>query len=226
VIGPVLLGLAAAAALAGGQVLQPPAARIYRAELARGPLEIDLTQLPTLGRAGAPNRIVVLSDYTCPHCRVLHANLDRVLRDVGGQVSFTLAPMAMSTRCNPYIRQTAPPHRQSCEYALLALAVWRAKPQAFAEFDAYLWTSPQPPPLDDARRRASQLLGSEESLARAQADPWVAERLRQDIEIYRLADRGTIPKLIFRDHTLRPPEDPELLLRQIRSELGINTGPS
>jgi uncharacterized membrane protein/protein-disulfide isomerase len=227
--GVVATALAALAVttVAVGQVLQPerhPPVQRAKAEKYRlpgGSLVVDVSQLPRLGPASAPHTVIVLADYTCPHCRDLHAALPAVIEHYKGQVSLTLMPVAMNSKCNPLVAVTDPRHTYACELAKLALAVWRAKPDAYGDMDAYLFAPEEPRTPADARRKAVDLVG-EAALARAEADPWVPERLGKDIDVYRVAGAGSVPKLIFpQDAISFPPKDAKKLIELIDYQLEL-----
>jgi hypothetical protein len=78
--------------------------------------------------------------WSCLRCRrFLHGLLDRCLRRYGAeQIAFVLLPVPLESRCNPAITVVEPGREGACEYARLALAVWQAAPERFAEFDAVL----------------------------------------------------------------------------------------
>jgi hypothetical protein len=102
----------------------------------------------------------------------------------------------MDVQCNRFVRRTAPENRDACIYARYALAVFRAAPQSFAEFDAWLFAPFRPPPLEQLYERAEQLAGRR-PLADALADPWLAKRLAEAVAIYEALGKGQIPKLLL-----------------------------
>ena len=107
----------------------------------------------------------------------------------------------MNTNCNRYVQVTKTPHELACEYARLALAVWTARPAAFAEYHNWLMDLPEPPPLADARKRAAELLGRQ-GLETALTDSRVDQRLSEDTRIYHLVGQGAIPKLLVNGSVL------------------------
>jgi uncharacterized membrane protein len=225
------VAVVAVTTVAVGQVLQPERhvpqqpARAEPYHLPGGSLAVDLSQVPRLGPASAPHAVIVLADYTCPHCRDLHAALPAVIEHYKGQVSLALMPVAMNSKCNTLIAVTDPRHTFACDLAKLALAVWRAKPEAYAEMDSYLFAPEEPRTPADARRKAVGLVG-EAALARAEADPWVAQQLSKDIEVYRVAGAGSIPKLIFQqDAVSYPPNDAKELIHLIDYQLDLKPTP-
>src|ERR1039458_7535120 len=92
---------------------------------------IKLDEVPMIGSPDSPHVIVYLFDYNCPHCRALHSILVKTCQQLTNQLGVVCLPMSLSPRCNPFIpRTTSHAASNSCEYARLGLAVWRAKPEA------------------------------------------------------------------------------------------------
>ncbi|MCX5658280.1 MAG: thioredoxin domain-containing protein [Planctomycetota bacterium] len=151
---------------------------------------------PLRGTPEAPHIVAELFDYTCPHCRTLHALLDQVLERYPGQLGIVLIPVPLESNCNPRIKTTERVHVGGCDLAKLALAVWKADPKAFATFDAWLFESEAHRTPEEARAFASDLLGPEQ-LERALANPWAAEQLGRNVTLYAHINGGSIPKLLL-----------------------------
>jgi len=101
--------------------------------------------------------------------------------------------------CNPSILLTATANRDACEYAKMALAVWRSKPRAFAEFDDWLFASATPPPLSEVRAKAEGLIGKE-ALKSTLTGSWVDRQLKTDVALYQAnlksTGDGRLPQLM------------------------------
>ena len=108
-------------------------------------------EFPILGAPQAPHLVVVLADYTCPHCRKLHGMLVEARKRYGGQFAVMIVPTPMNGKCNGAVASTAAIHENACELAKLALAVWRANPSAFEKIDAALFNPAAPPTPEEAR---------------------------------------------------------------------------
>lgn len=167
-----------------------------------GHFAVDPDQLPLLGPSTAPHFVVSLVDYTCEHCRHMHPLLKAAAAHFGGQVAILVLPMPLDADCNPMIRETQPLNFGACDYARLALAVWRAKPPAFPEFDDWLFNPDGVPSLEDARAKAEALVGGG-ALDRALADPWVKRQIALDVNLYIANSQAMgdshLPQLIFGD---------------------------
>jgi protein-disulfide isomerase len=157
---------------------------------------VDTREFPVVGPPTSPNLLVVMNDYTCPHCRELHHLLDRA-RERYGPASFATAVVTvpLNTQCNVLMRGTHPRHEYACDLAKLSVAVWRADATRFEEFDRWLYEPAQPPAPADARRKAESLIGAE-ALDRALADGFVPRTLQRNVALYATAGQGRLPKLI------------------------------
>jgi uncharacterized membrane protein len=175
------------------------------------PIRIDPRAFPMLGPAGAPNLIAVMTDYTCPHCRSLHGMLDGVRKRYEGQVALVLLPVPMNGDCNPRIKQTHILHTNACKLWRIALAVWRADPAKYREFDDWLFEPETARLPHDARAMAAQLVGKER-LAKYENDLWVEQTIAEGVKVYAQGDGGQIPKLIF---------EKDLAAGQVQSEKGL-----
>jgi len=208
------------------RLIAPRTLSLYRNEFV-----LKFNELPLLGSPDAPQVIVCLVDYTCIHCRQLHSVLLEVTQQFSNQLGIVCLPVTLSPGCNPYIkRANAQANTNGCEYARLGLAVWRAKPTVHRQFDDWMLAGSKPPPLEQARARAAQLVGADK-LESALADPWVAAQIRTDCKLYRAnwlaADNGALPQIILGDAISSGPinsvEHLQILLQQ---RLGLNLVPN
>ena len=163
-----------------------------------GSFQLDLYQLPLLGLATAPKVMVSQFDYTCEHCRRSHEPILAAQRLFSNELAVICLPMPIDARCNEWIRRTPAAHTNACQFAALGLAVWRADPAKFHEFDDWLMTAPEGLHVPQALARARVLVG-EATLDQALADPWVAQTLQLSIALYHsnalAAKSGAMPML-------------------------------
>lgn len=157
--------------------------------------------VPMLGSPDAPQVIVCLVDYTCMHCRALHPILLRFSQQFSNQLGIVCLPVSLAPDCNPFIpRYNAHADTNSCAYARLGLAVWRANHALHRQFDDWMFSTPKPPPLAEAQAHAEQLVGADQ-LKAALADPWVAQQLLTDVKIHRAnwlaVDSSGMPQIIM-----------------------------
>lgn len=199
-----LLGVALAGLLAASQLVFPPAARYLAGSSATPSPSLDPRTVPLMGDPAARCVVAVLFDYQCPHCQRLHFLLDETARSSAGQLAFALYPTPLSPRCNPYVPREVEAFRDSCELARVGLAVWKADPREFVDFERWMFTYEsgdhwQPRRLEAAVDRARALVGPAK-FAAAQADPWIGQYLQAALRIYAGTVQGgntAVPKLVF-----------------------------
>ena len=163
-----------------------------------GRFQVDILDAPVIGSPTNEHVVVSLFDYTCHHCRSMHAILLETQQMFSNSLVMVSLPMPLDPDCNPTMQRHHPSHTNACDYARLGLAVWRADRTKHHEFDDWLMTGDKPPPLADARQKAAQLV-SPAALEKARMDPWVEQHLRLSVGMYELAyraQRGSMPQLI------------------------------
>ncbi len=163
---------------------------------------LKLDELPMIGSRDASNIVVSLFDYTCPHCRALEPILRETQQEFGTRLGIVCLPMPLSTSCNPFLGTKGHVIPGSCEYARLGLAVWHAAPEAHEKFSEWAFAPEIPPPVEEARKYAAQLIG-EEKLAAALTNRWVEEQIITDCRLHFTnwvaGDNPGMPQLILGD---------------------------
>ncbi|MBK8914580.1 MAG: DsbA family protein [Phycisphaerales bacterium] len=96
----------------------------------RAPADTTGSTAPAADLPGV-RRIVVFSDFLCPHCRDLHAILDDISRAHPALFSLDLRHYPLDA-CNPAI--SAPRHPAACDAARAHEAVRKVSPQSAHEF--------------------------------------------------------------------------------------------
>jgi uncharacterized membrane protein len=161
---------------------------------------IHLDEVPIIGSPDAPHLVVSLFDYTCHHCRQLHPFLVEAQRRLSNQLAIVSLPMPLGTNCNPMLPRQLPRHAKACDYARLALAVWRCNRELFPRFDDWLFTPETPVPPEQARQYAAQLVGPDR-LERALADEWITRHLHTNGCLYHTnylkMSNSVMPQLII-----------------------------
>lgn len=163
-----------------------------RISVLRGDVELLPHELPVLGSADAPKLLVVLFDYCCPHCRAMHRYLEAARGRYGDQVAVVLLPTPLNPRCNSHIPESEPRFEHACELSRLALAVWRAQPRAFAEFDRWLFEPELPRTPEEARAKAAQLV-SPGQLQAALSDAWIDAQIARNVAAYGSSGMDRVP---------------------------------
>ena len=172
-----------------------------------------------------PESLTLLFDFQCIHCRRLHRILPDLLERAGGRYRIQLCPVPLSSACNPYLPASGIDRfAGSCPLTRLALAVWYARPDAFAAYwdyllgdgDEHATISPA-----DAENRARALLG--DGFEAALADPRIDATLRRAEELFgrtSTSEKSGVPRLIAGQRWLVPETtDADELLELIRTEL-------
>lgn len=216
-------GLAAAAVFALVQSKTLPDAAYDAGRTDAGLPAFAEGELPALG--DGPDAITLLFDFQCIHCRRLHRVLPVLLDHSGGQYRLILCPVPLSSACNPYLPNTGIDRfAGSCELTRLALAVWYARPDAYAAYwESLLGSGDEHAavPAADAQERARALLGSD--LDAALSDPRIEATLRKAEELFgrtSSSEKSGVPRLIHGQRWLTPESsDADELLELIRTEL-------
>jgi uncharacterized membrane protein/protein-disulfide isomerase len=165
-----------------------------------GKFQYNVKELPFLGAVTATNQVLYLFDYTCQHCRLVHRHLNEALVKFGNRFSILCLPVPLDKTCNSLIPRQLPEHVNACQYAKLSLAIWRAEPARFQEFDAWLFQTNGLPAPAAAHQQATQLIGAE-VLARTLNDPWIQNMLNQNFSLHytnylKLGD-DLLPQVMF-----------------------------
>ena len=234
--GWLLVGILSAASFAGVQtVTQPPTIR----QASYGNLVIRINRYPVVGSRHAKDILVLFADYTCPFCRQMHRDVKAAIQHFGkNQLAVAVAPMPLDAKCNRFVKHTLPIHQGGCELAKIALAVWRIKPQAFAEMDDWLFAADHKRSVDAALDKAASLVGSREAVTREMNKPWTTDFLKAQVELnarlgqmakvdgYPVGD--SIPKLILGPHFLDvgQPASQKQFFAELQKQLHLQSPPS
>ncbi|MBI1338119.1 MAG: hypothetical protein GC164_14330 [Phycisphaera sp.] len=168
-----------------------------------GQARLRPTEHPHLGNTDAQTLAVYLFDYTCPHCRRMHAMLKEAMTSLGPDaLGLVTLPTPLDSDCNPDIAQTSPENEHACTYARLALAVFYADPREYQAFDDYLMTGERPPSPEEARRKAIELVG-EDALKRAEGEGFANLRIARYLALYQLTRQYRLPMVIIGGNILR-----------------------
>lgn len=224
-----LLSVLLLGGLAAGQFLSsPPPVADYHLEVSGKVIDFKPSAFPIVGPPQAPHLLVVMFDYTCPHCQKTHPLLAKVRRRFAGQLAVVALPVPINVHCNPAVIATPRRSLDACDLARIALAVWIAKPDAFEQMDHWLFESPEPRLPIEARAYAAKLVG-QEAFDRAKIDPRVDDTLRRSVQLYIQLGGGPIPKIILRHddrngHIITGTiTDEQKLIQLIEQDLGVKS---
>jgi len=181
------------------QIGKKPESRIIW--LLNDTLQFDLYKVPVTGPRDAHYVILDLSDYNCPACRGLHRKMKQYEKDNGIIFAVVHLPVLMNKDCNPTVKRTAARFRNSCEYARYSLAVNKADPDTFEQYNDYLMTGGWVPPLEEARTKAEELVGAA-AFNEALKDPAIEQWMNDGLQLYQYIKGKSIPKLITKDSVI------------------------
>lgn len=222
---------AAPATNAPRQTITPhglPASAMQRAfSFYQGVFALDVHDAPVIGSPAAPQVIISLFDYSCHHCRLTHPALHEVQHRFSNDLVIVSLPMPLDAKCNATVSRTPRAHTNACEYARLGLAVWRANRAKHREFDDWLMTGTEPPPVAESIARATALVGRE-PLETALREGWVERQLQFGIAVYELAYRqqhGRMPQIIVGPTVFEGTARVEDLLKLLAEHLGLKPKP-
>jgi hypothetical protein len=191
-----------------------------------GEFELNLNDVPLVGRPDAPHVMVSLFDYTCHFCRELHGPLMEASRLFSNDLAIVSLPMPLDPACNPVVTRIHPDHTNACALARVGLAVWRADRKASTHFDDWVFGPPRPPQPEAAAQFARQLVGSN-AFERALLDPWIEARIQQDIALFKSAyqrfRKGAMPELIIGTNLTSGPLKREQLFRLLAEQFSLRT---
>lgn len=152
--------------------------RIIRPANSEGGLR--LADVPRLGSLDSPFAIIGFFDYTSGASRATQRALLDLHDRFGSQAVVLPVLYPLAPECNPKVTSDmVGSDPDSCTYARLSLAVWLAKPSAFAKYHRLLVSAThrdQMPTADEARFKAGELVG-EDAIRRTLADPRVDQLL-------------------------------------------------
>lgn len=160
-----------------------------------------IPSLPHMGNGNADYVLVKYFDYTCDACLEMHEEFDVLLDKYRESMAVIVLPVPINKACNPHLPVGAKDHEGACEFANLALRVWRADPEKFAEFHRLLFKS-RGLPVEAAEAMAVELVG-QDNLPQAD-DPWVRAVIEQNMEDYKVFSKktGVLPKLVIKGSVL------------------------
>jgi uncharacterized membrane protein len=201
--------------------LTPPVDRHLRFFAGGRLFDLDPAALPVLGSPAARHFIVVMSDYTCEHCRVTHRMLERALPSFGEDIGVIVLPTLLDPACNPYLPAgVTHPLPQDGALTRVALAVFCAKPQAFLEMNRWLFAENRVRGEAEARAHATKLVGAE-ALRAAEAGPRIRQIILTGCDLFARTGNGAIPKMLIGSTMISGPVSDRGVLREpIRLEWG------
>lgn len=158
-----------------------------------GKIAIHPSELPLLGKPGAREFALALTDYTCDYCRLYHSILEEVAQTHGDQFAIVLLPAARDD--NAALLQ----HTMLC--------LFRADPEKHRTLSAEIIAGNHPALGEAVRLTARALLGEAAWSAAEQAyGPWASKQIQLARDL-RAANQKTLsstrlPQLVAGPHVL------------------------
>ena len=183
--------------------------------------DLDPGKLPVLGSPHARHFIILMSDYTCEHCRTTHRMLERSRNVPGNDIGVIVLPVLLDPSDNPFlpagVKHALPQDRG---LARLALAVFCAKPSAFPEMDRWLFAENRVRSEAEAMAYAGQLIGVE-ALPNAETDPRIEQITLAGCELFARTGSGMLPKMLIGSLQITGAvDDPGVLTTPIERQWG------
>ena len=187
-----------------------------------GKKSFRVDELPHMGSPDAEHVIVKYYDYTCDACRDVHGDLETMLAKYPDKLAVIVLPVPLNKSCNPHLPLGVKDHENACEFAKLALRVWRADRSKFIEFHKWLFEY-HAQPYEAAEAMAYSLVGAEKMEAVDQA--WVDAVLNENLADYKIFVRDTpvMPKMLLKGSRLMNgvPKDLDAFEKILKVNLGF-----
>lgn len=164
-----------------------------------GGKRLDIAKWPLWGNPEANNVVVEMFDYTCSHCRNTHLAIRDAARQLGGDLAVVALPVPLNAACNDTVTATNPERADACEVARIAIALWMVDRTKFTTF--HDWLFEQSRSAAQARQHAATLVDPA-ALTQALAQTTPAKYIELNVQLYKEAGSGTIPKISFPNTTI------------------------
>lgn len=229
VIDFLLLGFLLSGVLAVAQVTVKPTAQYNAGETPERLPSMNVQEAPIIGPRNAAHTLFLLFDYNCAHCQKLHFMVQEMVDRYKGKLAVVLCPTPLNTQCNSYVPKDVKAFSTSCELTRIGLAVWRAKPSAFEEFEQFMftfesgsrWESRTP---EAARSKAIELAG-QAVFESALRDSWIDGYIESCVQLFGhtlQGGKGGIPKLVYRSRWVIPqPENTDNLMAIVQTSFSL-----
>ncbi len=197
---------------------------IFKLQIGGAFFQFNTDEVPVLGHTNAPCKILSLFDYTCHYCREMHHHLLELARIYSNRICIINLPMPLDANCNPLMPRTPRAHINSCEYAKIGLAVWRANRSAHSEFEKFVFEGENPPPLEKVRDYAENLVGKDNLSI---SDPWISSTIKTTTSLFSTNAiylfQGQMPQVIIGTNLISGRiQDKAVLVEQIEKQFHLS----
>jgi hypothetical protein len=180
---------------------------------------------PATAGAGARQPVVELLSYTGVPCHRLHQQMQRAQRKFGDSLTVDYLPVPMCPQCNRFVEEPGRSQHLDCEYARLAWAVRLADAAMFRRYHDWLMEREEPPRLAEAHQYALSLVGPD-AVQRALAGAQLEVELEKVVQLYGVAGRGPLPKLLAGRLILNGEPDDATLFHFLEHVVGLKSVPA
>ncbi len=192
-----------------------------RVTFANGGRTYNVSTLPHLGSEEAGHVLVEYFDYQCPACQTMRGYVSALIEKHPRDVCVIVLPVPLDGGCNRSMGSREPGHPGSCDFARLALAVWKAYPIGFAEFHEKSLKSAS---ISESRALANKII-PHEKLDVALTDPWISELIDANIAdwVSFSGETKKLPKLLITGKRILHglPSGEADFIRVMEQELGL-----
>ena len=204
-------------------------AREHLVKLLGGKLTLDAYKNPIIGSPDAPHIVVEMVSYDCPHCRKMHATMQKALERYGNQVALMVLPVPLDQDCNKLITDPAASHRGACRTAKLAAAIGRIDRSAFEKFHDFMMTGKDKPPAMEKVIPKANGLVDRDQLNELSRGPEVSKQVEGYIALFDKLQKTKstsktfgLPVQIIGDHIITGSvEKPEDVYKAWEEHLGV-----
>lgn len=229
VIDFLFIGLLLSGVLAVAQVTVKPTTQFNSGETPESLPKVNVQGAPIIGPRDAEHTLFLLFDYNCAHCQKIHFMVQEMVDRYKGKLAVVLCPTPLNTQCNSYVPKDVKAFSTSCELTRIGLAVWRAKPSAFNDFEQFMftfetgsrWESRTP---EAARGKAIELVG-QPAFESALKDSWIDGYIESCVQLFghtMQGGKGGIPKLVYGSRWVIPqPENTDNLMDIVQTSFSL-----
>ncbi|MEO5714800.1 MAG: vitamin K epoxide reductase family protein [Luteolibacter sp.] len=192
-----------------------------KVSFANGGRTYNVSALPHIGAEEARHVLVEYFDYQCPACQTMSGYISALVAKHPRDVCVIMLPVPLDGGCNRAMVPLDAGHPGSCEYARLALAVWKSYPVGFTEFHEKALKGAS---RAEARGLADKLI-PHEKLDAALSDPWIDELVAANIAdwVSFSGETKKLPKLLITGKRILHglPSGEADFIRVMEQELGL-----
>jgi uncharacterized membrane protein/protein-disulfide isomerase len=152
------------------------------------------------GDHDAPDRLVMLTCFSCSYCQSLNSDLRTIMKNHPNRLRVDIRFSPLSFKCNSLHRKkdkVKPKHEWACVTARAAAAVAMVDQTRFAEYIDWLYLNREEMTSEKALTEGRRLIG-EDRFNTAFDSPQVEDRLSRDVQLARRYGATSVPRIFIR----------------------------